>query len=57
MQVEFSDEDLLQYMKLAHEHDITFNQMVEIALREAIDAHNMLNDIPSEQPKKKKKGN
>ena len=36
MPVVFSDEDLLQYMKLAHERDITFNQFVEEALRHAI---------------------
>ena len=35
--MEFSDEELLTYMKLAHEQDITFNQLVERALREAID--------------------
>jgi hypothetical protein len=35
--VDFTDEDLLAYMKLAHERDITFNQLVEQALREAID--------------------
>lgn len=35
--VDFSDEELLQYMKLAHERDITFNQLVEEALRCAID--------------------
>ena len=34
--VDFSDEDLLQYMKLAHERDMTFNQFVEEALRHAI---------------------
>ena len=34
--VNFTDEDLLAYMKLAHERDITFNQLVEQALREAI---------------------
>jgi hypothetical protein len=34
--VDFSDEDLLQYMKLAHERDITFNELVEEALRQAI---------------------
>ena len=34
--MDFSDEELLQYMKLAHEQDITFNQLVEQALREAI---------------------
>jgi len=35
--VDFSDEDLLQYMKLAHERDITFNELVEEALRFAIE--------------------
>ena len=35
--MDFSDEELLTYMKLAHEQDITFNQLVEQALREAID--------------------
>jgi hypothetical protein len=34
--VDFSDDELLQYMKMAHERDITFNQLVEEALREAI---------------------
>jgi len=34
--MEFSDEELLTYMKLAHERDITFNQLVEQALRHAI---------------------
>ena len=35
--VDIPDEDLLQYMKLAHERDITFNQLVEEALRNAIE--------------------
>ena len=34
--LEFSDEELLKYMKMAHELDITFNQFVERALKEAI---------------------
>ena len=34
--VDFSDEDLLKYMKLAHERDVTFNQLVETALREVM---------------------
>ena len=34
--VEFSDEELLTYMKLAHERDITFNQLITEALTEAI---------------------
>lgn len=37
--VEFSDDDLLQYMKLAHELDITFNELVERAIKEAVDAY------------------
>jgi len=34
--VNFTDEELLTYMKMAHERDMTFNQFVEEALREAI---------------------
>jgi hypothetical protein len=34
--VDFSDEELLQYMKIAHERDITFNELVEDALRHVI---------------------
>jgi hypothetical protein len=40
IEVDFTDEDMLKYMKLAHDMDITFNELVERALREAIDAHN-----------------
>jgi hypothetical protein len=36
IQVDFSDEDLLKYMKMAHERDITFNELVVQALTEAI---------------------
>jgi len=35
--VDFSDEELLQYMKLAHQRDMTFNEFVEEALRHAIE--------------------
>ena len=35
--VDFSDEELLQYMKLAHERDMTFNDFVEEALRHALE--------------------
>lgn len=35
--LEFSDEELLTYMKMAHERDITFNQLVEEAIRSAIE--------------------
>jgi hypothetical protein len=34
--VDFTDEELLQYMKLAHERDMTFNELVEEALRNAL---------------------
>lgn len=36
MPLDFTDQELLEYMKLAHERDITFNQLVEQALRHAI---------------------
>ena len=39
--VDFTDEELLTYMKIAHERDITFNQLVEDALRAAIEEHKM----------------
>jgi hypothetical protein len=41
MQVDFSDEELLKYMKLAHEQDMTFNAFVEQALRAAIEQHKL----------------
>ena len=57
VQVEFSDDELLTYMKIAHDRDITFNELVEIALQDAIDQYRMLNDIPFPvKNKKKKKG-
>jgi hypothetical protein len=37
IQVEFTDEELLRYMKFAHERDITFNQLVEEAIKAAIE--------------------
>jgi hypothetical protein len=37
--VEFSDEELFTYMKLAHDLDITFNQLVEQAIKEAMEKH------------------
>jgi hypothetical protein len=39
--VDFSDEDLLQYMKMAHDMDITFNEFVERALIKAIKDHKL----------------
>ncbi len=35
--VDFTDEELLKYMKLAHERDMTFNQFVEEAIRRAME--------------------
>jgi hypothetical protein len=37
--VEFSDEELLTYMKMAHDRDMTFNQFVEEAIKSAIENH------------------
>lgn len=42
--VDFSDEDLLKYMKLAHDLDITFNELVERAVKEAIEHHEFNKD-------------
>ena len=39
IEVDFSDEELLRYMKMAHEQDVTFNQFVVNALKEAISKH------------------
>jgi hypothetical protein len=45
IELDFSDEELLQYMKLAHEQDITFNKLVENALRAAIEATGVEDEI------------
>jgi hypothetical protein len=37
--IDIPDHELLQYMKMAHERDVTFNQFVEQALRHAIEEH------------------
>ena len=37
IEVDFTDEELLEYMKQAHEMDITFNQFVEQVLRKYIE--------------------
>jgi hypothetical protein len=62
--VDFTDEELLTYMKMAHDRDMTFNAFVEMALRAAIDEyknespHYTNTDNPVDFPvtKKKKKG-
>lgn len=40
MPIDFTDSELLKYMKLAHERDMTFNQFIEEALRAAIEDYN-----------------
>ena len=35
--LDISDEDLLKYMKFAHEKDITFNELADMAMRRAMD--------------------
>lgn len=37
--IDFTDEELLEYMKLAHDMDITFNELVERAIKNAIDEY------------------
>lgn len=39
VEVEFSDEELFEYMKLAHAQDITFNQLVERAIKESVEEY------------------
>ena len=43
--IDFSDADLLTFMKLAHERDITFNQLIEEALRHAIAQHGIEQEL------------
>jgi hypothetical protein len=39
--VDFTDEELLKYAKMAHEQDITLNQFIENALRAMIDEYKL----------------
>jgi hypothetical protein len=39
IEVVFSEQEMLQYMKAAHKMDLTFNQFVEKALTVAIEKH------------------
>ena len=39
--IDMSDADLLVFMKMAHDRDITFNELVEEALRQAIEQHSI----------------
>ena len=44
IEVEFDDADLLKYMTLAHQLDITFNQLVERAIIEKINEFNTIKE-------------
>lgn len=37
IEIDLTDEEFLQVARMAHERDITFNQMVELILSEAIE--------------------
>ena len=64
--VDFTDDELLIYMKMAHDRDMTFNQFVEEALKAAIDEFKLRDQIddldkksygfPAKMTAKKKKG-
>jgi hypothetical protein len=45
--IDFTQEELLKYMTLAHEQDITFNQWIENAIRAALDSK-ILSKEPNE---------
>jgi hypothetical protein len=59
-----ADEQMFELMRLAHERDITLNQLVESVLREAIEQYESVHitntdnpiDFPVIKSKKKKKG-
>lgn len=46
VELDFNDEELLLYMKLAHERDITFNKFIEIALRRVIEESGIEDETP-----------
>lgn len=43
--IDIPDADLLVFMKMAHERDITFNQLIEDALRAAIAQHGIKQEL------------
>ena len=45
--IDLSKDELFNLMKMAHERDITLNEMVEIVLQEAIDREKSVNSIES----------
>ena len=42
--VDFTNEEILQYALMAHEQDITLNELIEGALRDMIDRHDLLKE-------------
>jgi len=44
MEIDITDEEFVKYARLAHEMDITFNEFVNRALRDAIDNRNLFKD-------------
>lgn len=48
--VEFDDEELFKLMKLAHDRDITFNQLVEDALKIAIEEYKLRDGLDNLWP-------
>ena len=40
IELDFDDEELLRYMKFAHEKNITFNELCEEAIKEKINENN-----------------
>lgn len=48
--VNFTDEELLTYMKMAHERDMTFNEFVEEALRYAIEDAKIQQELDDIRP-------
>lgn len=47
VEIELDREEWYQLMMMAHERDITLNQMVELVLRQAIEKHNESQSLPS----------
>lgn len=47
VEIELDREEWYQLMIMAHEHDITLNQMVEHILRQAIENHDESLSLPS----------
>jgi hypothetical protein len=42
--VDFTNEEILQYALMAHEQDITLNELIEGALRDMLDRHDLLKE-------------